>query len=196
MATLPYVEPPQQAAVRPSSGIGLLMLSGSPFGPVYANVEAVQILTYPEDPAKIIALDRFIAGKIETILGDRRGDSRPHELWPPAEFVSGRRHYVSRAFSLQSSAGTTPRQPAVAVLLERGGFDLDGSRVAEQFHLTKRERETVVFLSLGLTNKDIANRMNVSPHTVKAFVKTIMFKTGALTRSGIVGRCSAQHLSS
>ncbi len=192
MATFPHVESPHRFVAQPSSGVGLLMLSGSPLGLVYANIEAVQILTYPEDPAKIVALDRFIVGKIVTILGDSRSHHFLSSVLSPTGFVSGRRHYVSRAFSLQSRGENTPGQPEVAVLLERGGFTLDASRVGEQFHLTERERETLILLSLGLTNKEIANRLNVSPHTVKAFVRTIMIKTGAVTRSGIVGRCSAQ----
>jgi DNA-binding CsgD family transcriptional regulator len=40
----------------------------------------------------------------------------------------------------------------------------------------------------GLTNKEIGQRMNISPNTVKAFLKLIMMKMGVSTRSGIIGK--------
>jgi DNA-binding CsgD family transcriptional regulator len=39
----------------------------------------------------------------------------------------------------------------------------------------------------GLTNKEIAGRMNISPNTVRAFIRMVMGKLGVSTRSGIVG---------
>jgi two-component system nitrate/nitrite response regulator NarL len=60
--------------------------------------------------------------------------------------------------------------------------------LAEQFRLSQRERETVEYLLHGLTSKEIATRMNISPNTVKVFVRLIMVKMGASTRSGIVGK--------
>jgi DNA-binding CsgD family transcriptional regulator len=40
----------------------------------------------------------------------------------------------------------------------------------------------------GLTSKEIAARMSISPNTVKAFLRLVMVKMGVSTRSGIVGR--------
>jgi DNA-binding CsgD family transcriptional regulator len=79
-----------------------------------------------------------------------------------------------------------------AVLLDRVGSGIDSEQITQRFHLSAREHETIQFLALGLTNKDIADRMNVRPNTVKALLRTIMFKTGASTRSGILGRCTAR----
>jgi len=45
----------------------------------------------------------------------------------------------------------------------------------------------VQFLREGFTSKEIAQRMNISPNTVKAFIRLVMVKMGASTRSGIVG---------
>jgi DNA-binding CsgD family transcriptional regulator len=199
MATPSHVEPLKEFGAH-FAGAGLLLLAGSPLRPVYANAEAIEILAYPEDPTKILAPDRFnlVERKFRTVLVDPRF---PHQLCLVAGFDSGRRHYLCRAFSLRSSAERSVNsdeenaagRPELAVLMERGNFDLNSSRVAMQFHLTAREQETLHFLVLGLTNKDIANRMNVSPNTVKAFLRTIMIKTGSFTRSGIVGKCSVPH---
>ena len=75
------------------------------------------------------------------------------------------------------------------ILLERMAPDsVDISAVAKQFRLTQREQETVGLLTLGLTSKEIASRMNISPNTVKAFFRLVMTKMAVSTRSGIVGK--------
>ena len=60
--------------------------------------------------------------------------------------------------------------------------------IAAQFKLTEREQETVGFLIEGLTSKEIATHMNISPNTVKAFIRLVMIKMGVTTRSGIIGK--------
>ena len=46
----------------------------------------------------------------------------------------------------------------------------------------------MTYLLQGLSSKEIANRMNVSPNTVKAFLRLIMIKTGVSSRSAVVGK--------
>ena len=41
---------------------------------------------------------------------------------------------------------------------------------------------------LGLTSKEVAIRMNISPNTVKAFLRLVMGKMGVTTRAGIVAK--------
>jgi hypothetical protein len=43
----------------------------------------------------------------------------------------------------------------------------------------------------GLTTKEIAARIRISPNTVKSFLRSIMLKMGVTTRSGIVGKAIA-----
>ena len=75
------------------------------------------------------------------------------------------------------------------ILLERiAPKSVDISDVAQQFRLTQREQETVGLLTLGLTSKEIASRMNISPNTVKAFFRLVMTKMAVSTRAGIVGK--------
>jgi two-component system nitrate/nitrite response regulator NarL len=62
------------------------------------------------------------------------------------------------------------------------------SQVSQQFNLTQRERESLEYLLQGLSSKEIANRMNISPNTVKAFLRLIMIKTGVSSRSAVVGK--------
>ena len=67
------------------------------------------------------------------------------------------------------------------------------AQIAAAFHLTEQERETVGFLVEGLTSKEIAQHMNISPNTVKAFIRLVMIKMGVTTRAGIVGKILKNH---
>jgi DNA-binding CsgD family transcriptional regulator len=62
-----------------------------------------------------------------------------------------------------------------------------------EYHLTDREQETLIGVTMGLTSKEVAQRMDISPNTVKAFLRLIMIKMGVLTRAGIVGRLLDQN---
>lgn len=52
--------------------------------------------------------------------------------------------------------------------------------------LTKREREVLQMLAAGLGNKEIAARLNISDHTAKFHVGSILGKLGAATRAEAV----------
>lgn len=54
--------------------------------------------------------------------------------------------------------------------------------------LTEREREVLDGLARGLTNRDIAHAMFVSPSTVKSLVSGLMRKLDTATRTGVVAR--------
>jgi DNA-binding CsgD family transcriptional regulator len=60
--------------------------------------------------------------------------------------------------------------------------------VASQYRLTEREEEALRGIALGLTTKELADRMNISPNTVKAFVHLIMIKLGVTTRTAIIAK--------
>ena len=84
-------------------------------------------------------------------------------------------------------------QSSLAVFLERGSSgSIPLAQVAERFKLTTREREVLQCLSEGgLTTKEIAARIRISPNTVKSFLRLIMLKMGVTTRSGILGKAIA-----
>ena len=75
------------------------------------------------------------------------------------------------------------------VMLERKSNEaVSIAEVSERFNLTAREQETVQFLLEGFTSKEIAQRMKISPNTVKAFIRLVMVKMNVSTRSGIIGK--------
>lgn len=49
--------------------------------------------------------------------------------------------------------------------------------------ISPREREVLEHLAAGLSNKEIAGRLNVSPHTVKTHVARLFEKLGARRRT-------------
>jgi len=65
--------------------------------------------------------------------------------------------------------------------------------IGTDYHLTFREQEVLIGVSMGLTSKELATRMDISPNTVKAFLRLIMIKMGVTTRSGIVGKLLDQN---
>ena len=62
------------------------------------------------------------------------------------------------------------------------------SRATEEFteSLTRREREVLQMLAAGLGNKEIAARLNISDHTAKFHVGSILGKLGAASRAEAV----------
>lgn len=59
--------------------------------------------------------------------------------------------------------------------------------------LTNRESQLLSLVSEGLTNKEIAGRLNLSEHTVKNHMHSILRKTGARTRVGLTQQRRSEH---
>lgn len=153
--------------------------------PIYYSPEAMAIINFPPRGKAAGDVSNRLPAEVELLLG--RAGSFAGAL-PVAQFLSGKRSYVCRAFVLSHNSGT-PSRTMRALLMERNTPQAPHvSDLAEQFRLTQREQETVGFLTLGLTSKEIAARMRISPNTVKTFFRQVMTKMGVSTRSGIVGK--------
>ena len=68
--------------------------------------------------------------------------------------------------------------------------DVVDAPVAEHSHtesheLSERECDVLVLVARGLTNKEIANELNISPHTVMSHRKNIAHKTGIRSVAGL-----------
>ncbi len=68
--------------------------------------------------------------------------------------------------------------------------DVDGGRET----LTKREHEILQHLATGLTNRAIARRLDISDHTVKFHVNTLLGKLDAKTRTQAVANAARRGL--
>jgi DNA-binding CsgD family transcriptional regulator len=148
------------------------------------NNEALQILTFPESPEKIQDVQAFLRERLRTRLFERPNSA------PTNQLKSGRRMYNCRTFPVDVDGNDykNGRRGMVLMLERKSNGLLSVDSIAQRFALTERERETVKLLFEGLTSKEIANRMKISPHTVNAFVRLIMVKMGVSNRSGIVGK--------
>ena len=178
-------ESPSRKKVAPSRSAAGFLLMDSSLNPISFNAEAIQILGYPDKLTKLRRMEVLLGERIRsTLLSGRPLGDAPFVT----EFRSGRRRYFCRAF-LVDEHGEDPSHPSIAVLLERGPSGLVPLvQVCEQFKLTQREREALEYLLQGLNSKAIADRMNISPNTVKAFMRIIMIKTGASSRSAVIGK--------
>ena len=165
------------------SAPGLLLVDATTLKPYAFNAEVLQILAYPADPKGIKHVNGFLTELISAQLV-RRNAPLPAFA---SEFSSGNRRYQCRAFRLEKQLNGT--SSPVALLFERSpSTDAALFQVAKEFNLTPREQRTVQLLLDGLTSKEIASRMNVSPNTVKTFLRMVMVKMGTSTRSGVLSK--------
>jgi len=65
-------------------------------------------------------------------------------------------------------------------------------RVLESVRMTPREREVINLIAEGLSNKEIAQRLNVATHTVKSHVRNVMEKLTLHTRLQIAAYANAE----
>ena len=165
--------------------VGLILLDTS-LRPAYGNSEALRALAYPSSPTNWTALNGSLRDKVRALVG--KAPLANDSPIPSAELVSGRRRYVCRSFVLDADGGQSSKL-SIAILIERPcPRTADFDELAVRFRLTGRERESVEYLAQGLTGKEIAAKMNISPNTVKTFMRLVMVKMGVTTRSAIVGK--------
>jgi DNA-binding NarL/FixJ family response regulator len=55
-------------------------------------------------------------------------------------------------------------------------------QVLDEVRMTRREREVIELIAEGLSNKEIAQRLNIAAHTVKSHVRNVMEKLALHTR--------------
>jgi DNA-binding CsgD family transcriptional regulator len=169
-----------------SQGIGLLLMDSS-LTPISCNEEAIRILRYPDASGQITRLNVFLTDMIRARLV--RNVKSPRHSPFVTEILSGRRHYRCWPFHLNRHFTTGASRAAIELLLERGSSGLFFlPRMARLFNFSEREKQAVELLLLGLSNKEIANRMKISPNTVNTFFRLIMIKMDVSSRSGILAK--------
>ena len=168
--------------------VGLAILDPS-FKPVFCNAEAYSIVTYDALLKAPQNVEQLAMREIETIANlTIQGSTH--------EYLSGRRRYLVHMISSAEQDGAASRgllnqnAPRVVLLMERSSHNkvehID--KISRQYDLTGRERQAISLLCHGLTSKEIAERMSISPNTVKVFLRLVMLKMNVSTRSAIVGK--------
>lgn len=172
--------------------LGFLVADAS-LKPIFANKDAITILTYlgPTSRNLTDVLDK----KVRRALFNARDSAINGNGHPTMKLKSGRRTYFCRAFSLNGD-GESSNHTATLLVLERAMSGPLLSQISQQFHLTHREQQAITLLLQGLSNKEIAESMDVSANTVKAFLHMAAVRMGVSSRSGIVTKIFRVLLSS
>ncbi|MER5935589.1 response regulator transcription factor [Streptomyces sp. NPDC002054] len=143
--------------------------------PALAGVRVVMLTTFEVDEYVVEALRSGASG----FLGK---GAEPEELLNAIRIAAA-------GEALLSPAAT--KGLIATFLAQGGGLDpaagLPGGKHAERLSaLTGREREVLVQVAAGLSNDEIAGRLEVSPLTVKTHVNRAMAKLGARDRAQLV----------
>jgi len=137
--------------------------------PALAQVRIVILTTFEVDDYVVQSLRAGASG----FLGK---GSEPEELLNAIRVAAG-------GEALLSPAAT---KGLIARFLAQGEDDRDPARAERLDALTVREREVLVQVAGGHSNDEIAERLEVSPLTVKTHVNRAMGKLGARDRAQLV----------
>jgi DNA-binding CsgD family transcriptional regulator len=168
---------------------GILLMNHS-LKPIALDRGAASIFNIPrqerDQPDTCFHVPEEIA---EVLAASKASDLPPVKT----QFWRGEYGYVCRAYFIEPYDQAS-EEPMVVLHLQRG-FSVGDAvyQLADRYHLTDREKEALMAISMGLASKEVAERMNISPNTVKAFLRLIMIKMGVSSRAGIMGkllRCS------
>jgi len=86
--------------------------------------------------------------------------------------------------------GNDENEPRYLILMEKLGRRIQppSDTAKKHFHLTDRELEIIMHVADGKTNREIAELLDISEHTVKEHIKHVFKKTGSSTRTGILAQ--------
>ena len=96
--------------------------------------------------------------------------------------------YVCRIHVAHSCAGGTPGHVTVLHLARELRMDDALTLISAEYRLTGREQQVLRGVLTGLTSKEVAEQMCISPNTVKAFLRLVMGKMGVSSRTGMVAK--------
>ncbi|MFC9731962.1 response regulator [Streptomyces roseolus] len=140
--------------------------------PELADVRIVMLTTFEIDEYVVESLRAGASG----FLGK---GAEPDELLGAIRIA----HAGEALLSPAATKGLIATFLAQSAAADPVGARVDASRLAA---LTAREREVLVLVGGGLSNDEIAERLDVSPLTVKTHVNRTMAKLGARDRAQLV----------
>lgn len=92
--------------------------------------------------------------------------------------------HVRLEYAARTAVADGRRVAVVVIIRQKRAREL--SRVGRAGELTRREREVVSLVALGLTSPEIAEKLRISQTTVRTHVRHSMTKLGARTRAHLV----------
>ena len=137
---------------------------------------AVPIVLLAEE-ADLLGTNAALAAGVQAVLlGDATG----------AELTAAAHSAEVGLLTLSDDLADFVRQSLLAHVREEADESegrSDPNADASPEHLTLREREVLEMMMEGLSNKEIAAHLNISAHTVKFHISSILGKLGASTRT-------------
>jgi two-component system, NarL family, response regulator YdfI len=151
----------------------LIDASGEPFEPVMESIVASGLAS---DIGIVVLGGSMTPGASAEALraGIRAalpGDLSPEQLVAALQAVASGLAVLHPSHAGEALPAGAPSAPALDELAES---------------LTRRELEVLQMLAAGLSNKEIAARLNISEHTAKFHVASILGKLGAASRTEAV----------
>lgn len=176
-----------------------VVMSGGPALPgvaLSAQPADVALIDVPENRS-ISSLLRTGEGPAQVLLADNlsRAELR-HALHNGARAILGRDsspQEITAAIAAAAAGLTALGLEQMDALLPTSPERFESAGVVGE-QLTPREVEVLGLLAEGAGNKEIAQRLNLSEHTVKFHVSSILAKLGAATRTEAVARGVRQGL--
>lgn len=165
-----------------SEGGGFVLLDQA-LEPVALDQGASAIFRYPAQPG---SKPEPAFEEILTLIRLRKPSERCSVI---TRLRVGDGKYLCRLYLLEPKQKFL-KQPLLGLHLEPdlcAGSD-PVAAVAADYRLTDREQEALRGISLGFSSKELADRMKISPNTVKVFLRMIMIKMGVTTRAGITAK--------
>jgi len=136
----------------------------------------VPIVLLADETALVSATAALVGGVQAILLGDTTG----------AELAAAAHSAAAGLLTLSGDLADLVRQDLLAHSREEAGDSVGGPAPPADVspeHLTLREREVLEMMMEGLSNKEIAAHFNISAHTVKFHISSILGKLGASTRT-------------
>jgi len=130
--------------------------------------------------AKVLLIDTGM--EMDTLCATFLSYSIHGLLSPDAEI-----HALKKALRAITEGQTWINNESIKALLNDAG---DISRKGTISHITDREREIIGYICHGLSNKEIARKLTVSPHTVKSHLNRIFTKVHIASRSQLMALTS------
>ena len=185
-----------------SADFGMSRLTLLAFAAIYPLALVLVFLTR-KDGGRAAAAEDAAAGTVATGTlaermlaneagGERNGESNPAGAESVAGAAIGSEGQVWRTSTPRPSVAPSvqgePAKPGNGAFIpSREDFEVTVSSVAEEFVLTKREREILSFLALGRSVHYIAETLVISENTAWTHVKRIYAKTGAHGKDELLG---------
>jgi DNA-binding CsgD family transcriptional regulator len=157
-----------------SAGMAILRSAG--LGTVARNALWNELLDDEPERDRLLEVITRQAGHTASSAGSLREDYGELEL-------SGRTY---RLITRRAPAGTLLPDAAVLVLLDRLGPELPTTReIRVTFGLRGREPQVALLAAEGLSNDAIAQRLQLSTHTVRHYLERVMSRLGLHSRKAL-----------